>query len=284
MFKDHAPPHIHAVKDDRSAMIHIRTMEVVNTSLTNKQEKRVLNWARGREEALLKAWDDLQAGSERCRVAAVTVTTSEHPAPIRDEQRTPATQPTGGKTDERTRTRPRLGCGPGACSTATATCGPATTSRPAGTAKSGPTVTAGGGTGCTAFTPSRFPTGRARHGSSTATGRTVPAQPRSRPRLLRWPPANRPKHSQTRRDVHDTLSGSYDPAPDNPANTTWLQLGADLSAYALLSGAAAVVTVSVLLVPSATRAGTGVPIRVWPGHGGAGHVALPGSGDRLLLM
>ena len=31
MFKDHAPPHFHAVKD----------------SLTNKQEKRVLNWARG---------------------------------------------------------------------------------------------------------------------------------------------------------------------------------------------------------------------------------------------
>ena len=40
-----------------------------------------------------------------------------------------------------------------------------------------PTVTAGGGIGFTAFTPSRFPTGRTRKGPSTATGRTVPAQP-----------------------------------------------------------------------------------------------------------
>ena len=62
MFKDHAPPHFHAVKDNRSAMIDIRTMEVKKTSLTNKQEKLVLNWVRGREQALLKAWDDLQAG------------------------------------------------------------------------------------------------------------------------------------------------------------------------------------------------------------------------------
>ena len=34
---------------------------------------------------------------------------------------------------------------------------------------------------------------------------------------------------------------------------------------------------------SVTRAGSGVPIRVWPGHGEAG-VALPGSGSRLPLM
>lgn len=62
MFKDHA------VKAGRSAMIHIRTMEVVETSLTKTQVRRVLDWCGGREQALLKAWDDLQAGRTPARL------------------------------------------------------------------------------------------------------------------------------------------------------------------------------------------------------------------------
>jgi hypothetical protein len=68
MYQDHPPPHVHAVKDKRSAMINIRTLKVVRTSLTNKQAKRALDWIEDHEEALLDAWDILQAGGTPARL------------------------------------------------------------------------------------------------------------------------------------------------------------------------------------------------------------------------
>jgi len=56
-FKDHSPPHFHAVYGDYEAEISIRDLDVLVGSLPRQQLALVLAWATLYQAELLTAWD-----------------------------------------------------------------------------------------------------------------------------------------------------------------------------------------------------------------------------------
>lgn len=58
--RDHNPPHFQAIYAEYEALIDIRTLEVLRGELPNKQLKRVLVWAEGKQDLLLNEFTRLQ--------------------------------------------------------------------------------------------------------------------------------------------------------------------------------------------------------------------------------
>jgi len=60
-FRDHAPPHFHAMYGEHEATIKIDTLEVDQGSLPRRAKSLVLEWASDHQEELLQNWALAQA-------------------------------------------------------------------------------------------------------------------------------------------------------------------------------------------------------------------------------
>lgn len=59
-WKDHAPPHFHALYAEHEALISIRTLEVLEGGLPRRALAMVLEWAADHREELTENWDRCQ--------------------------------------------------------------------------------------------------------------------------------------------------------------------------------------------------------------------------------
>lgn len=55
-WRDHQPPHFHAVYGGEEVIVSIRELEVMEGSMPGKQLKMVLGWAAMRQDELLDNW------------------------------------------------------------------------------------------------------------------------------------------------------------------------------------------------------------------------------------
>ena len=56
-YKDHAPPHFHAIYGEHEATIDIRTITIHEGSLPRRAKTLVLEWATEHNEALMQNWE-----------------------------------------------------------------------------------------------------------------------------------------------------------------------------------------------------------------------------------
>jgi hypothetical protein len=56
-WRDHAPPHFHALYAEHEALIDIRTLEVIEGSLPKRALALVLEWASEHRAELMEDWD-----------------------------------------------------------------------------------------------------------------------------------------------------------------------------------------------------------------------------------
>ena len=68
-YNDHLPAHFHARHSDGAAKVSIESLEVLAGSLTGRRRKRVLEWARLRQEELREAWRRAQIHQEPGAIA-----------------------------------------------------------------------------------------------------------------------------------------------------------------------------------------------------------------------
>lgn len=61
-YRDHAPPHFHAIYGEEEAVIHIESARVIQGSLPRRAEKMVVEWAELYRMELLQDWDLAQQG------------------------------------------------------------------------------------------------------------------------------------------------------------------------------------------------------------------------------
>ena len=60
-WRDHAPPHFHALYAEYEAQIDIRTLEIIEGSLPNRALALVLEWAARHRAALMEDWNLCEA-------------------------------------------------------------------------------------------------------------------------------------------------------------------------------------------------------------------------------
>ena len=58
-FKDHNPPHFHAIFAEYDAIIEIQTARVIGGALPPVKRKIILKWAKENKQVLLAIWDSL---------------------------------------------------------------------------------------------------------------------------------------------------------------------------------------------------------------------------------
>ncbi len=63
-WREHQPPHFHAIYGGQEAIISIRDIEVIDGNLPNKQLKMVLGWAAYHQEELMENWELAEAKQE----------------------------------------------------------------------------------------------------------------------------------------------------------------------------------------------------------------------------
>lgn len=56
-WRDHAPPHFHALYAGQEALIDIRTGDVIAGDLPNKAKRLLKDWAAERQGELLRNWE-----------------------------------------------------------------------------------------------------------------------------------------------------------------------------------------------------------------------------------
>jgi hypothetical protein len=56
-WKDHAPPHFHALYAEHEVVVSIRTLEVLRGSFPRRALVLVLEWAQEHRSTLLENWD-----------------------------------------------------------------------------------------------------------------------------------------------------------------------------------------------------------------------------------
>ncbi len=56
-WREHAPPHFHALYGGNEALIDIRTLEIVRGSLPRRAMALVLEWAALNRDALMEDWN-----------------------------------------------------------------------------------------------------------------------------------------------------------------------------------------------------------------------------------
>lgn len=63
-WKDHMPPHFHAVYGGNEVIVSIKDLEVLDGTLPNKQLKMLLGWAAFHQEELMENWELAQDRQE----------------------------------------------------------------------------------------------------------------------------------------------------------------------------------------------------------------------------
>ena len=61
-YRDHAPPHFHAIYGEHEAVIEIATAKVMEGSLPKRALKMVVQWAKTYRTELEEDWDRAQIG------------------------------------------------------------------------------------------------------------------------------------------------------------------------------------------------------------------------------
>ena len=61
---EHPPPHFHAYYGEYTAMVDIRTCELIEGNLPRKQIKLVLAWAELHQQELMNDWNLVMSGKE----------------------------------------------------------------------------------------------------------------------------------------------------------------------------------------------------------------------------
>ena len=56
-FREHNPPHFHALYSGEEALIDINTLQVIEGSLPRQTKARVLKWAAMHQDELKDAWE-----------------------------------------------------------------------------------------------------------------------------------------------------------------------------------------------------------------------------------
>lgn len=56
-YNDHMPPHFHAQYGGDEVIVDIRTIEVLDGEIPNKQLKMLLGWAAFHQEELMENWE-----------------------------------------------------------------------------------------------------------------------------------------------------------------------------------------------------------------------------------
>ncbi len=56
-YKDHAPPHFHAIYGEHEATINIESSEIADGSLPRRAKTLVIEWASAHTELLRENWD-----------------------------------------------------------------------------------------------------------------------------------------------------------------------------------------------------------------------------------
>jgi hypothetical protein len=59
-FKDHNPPHFHVIYGENNAEIDIQTLKIIAGQLPQRQLKKVVEWAKDKQETLLQEFIKLQ--------------------------------------------------------------------------------------------------------------------------------------------------------------------------------------------------------------------------------
>jgi hypothetical protein len=57
-FRDHMPPHFHAIYNEYEVLMEINSLEVYSGSLPNKQMRKVREYAEKNQEFILKKWNE----------------------------------------------------------------------------------------------------------------------------------------------------------------------------------------------------------------------------------
>ena len=60
-WREHAPPHFHALYGEHECEVDIRTLEVIRGSLPNRAQLLVLEWAREHRSELMEDWNLCQS-------------------------------------------------------------------------------------------------------------------------------------------------------------------------------------------------------------------------------
>lgn len=55
-YRDHAPPHFHAIYGEHEATVNINTLEIEDGSLPRNARKLVMEWAGLHQQALIDNW------------------------------------------------------------------------------------------------------------------------------------------------------------------------------------------------------------------------------------
>jgi len=69
-FREHGPPHFHAVYGELEAQISINDLSVLHGNLPARRLRDVIDWARTRQTELELAWDRAQARESPGRIDA----------------------------------------------------------------------------------------------------------------------------------------------------------------------------------------------------------------------
>lgn len=59
-YKDHNPPHFHAIIAGSNALIEIETQKILEGKLPRNKKKKVLKWAKENKDTLLAIWNELR--------------------------------------------------------------------------------------------------------------------------------------------------------------------------------------------------------------------------------
>ncbi len=59
-YKDHNPPHFHAIIAEYDALIEIKTQNILQGSLPKSKEKVISKWAKENEATLMSIWKSLR--------------------------------------------------------------------------------------------------------------------------------------------------------------------------------------------------------------------------------
>ena len=71
MFRDHPPPHFHAIYGEHEAFIAIETGEVIEGELPRTAARLVKEWTRARQDQLCENWHRARAGEQPERIAGL---------------------------------------------------------------------------------------------------------------------------------------------------------------------------------------------------------------------
>lgn len=63
-FRDHAPPHFHAIYGGDEAVFDLTAMHITRGNLPKRAQRMVSEWAAQRRDELLQDWDRAQAGEK----------------------------------------------------------------------------------------------------------------------------------------------------------------------------------------------------------------------------